>query len=279
MFHTLINQIIPGSNGRPLLYDVAYKETDALLPVILFCHGYKGFKDWGTWSLMSQTLAGAGIACVKFNYSHNGGTVDQPIDFPDLDAFGNNNYSLEVQDTQYMLDWIVQTSLAIDKSRIYLMGHSRAGGITAIVASANSMVKGLITLAGVSDFESRFPQGAVLEAWKTNGVTYVENARTRQQMPLYYQFYENFILHKEQLNIINAARKLNKPHLIVHGDHDKAVALEDAFAFYDNSTQSQLHIIRGANHVFGAQHPWEKPFLPAALSNVTQCVINFVLCN
>ncbi len=276
MIKTLKNQTIPGSNGRPLVYDITYKETAALLPVILFCHGYKGFKDWGTWNLMSQTLAGAGMACVKFNYSHNGGTIEQPIDFPDLEAFGNNNYSLEIQDTNYMLDWLAQTSLPIDRSRIYLMGHSRAGGITAIVASRNSMVKGLITLAGVSDFESRFPRGAALQAWKTNGVTYVENARTKQQMPLYYQFYKDFIAHKDQLNILNAVRNLNKPHLIIHGDRDEAVSLVDAFAFHDNSSHGELRIIGGANHVFGAQHPWEKPFLPEALHKVIHCMTNFV---
>ncbi|WP_435524823.1 hypothetical protein [Chryseobacterium indoltheticum] len=35
---------------------------------------------------------------VKFNFSHNGTTVEDPENFADLEAFGNNNYSKELSD-------------------------------------------------------------------------------------------------------------------------------------------------------------------------------------
>ena len=56
-------------------------------PLIIFCHGYKGFKDWGAWNLMAEAFAKIGFCFIKFNFSHNGGTIEQPIDFPDLEAF------------------------------------------------------------------------------------------------------------------------------------------------------------------------------------------------
>ena len=89
------NIIIPGKHNKPIITDVFYTENNTPKPVVIFCHGYKGFKDWGAWDLMAKAFAEAGFFFVKFNFSHNGGTAEQPIDFPDLEAFGNNNYTKE----------------------------------------------------------------------------------------------------------------------------------------------------------------------------------------
>ena len=48
---------------------------------------------------------------VKINFSHNGGTVSQPIDFPDLEAFGQNNFSLELDDLGLVIDWFLRMNL------------------------------------------------------------------------------------------------------------------------------------------------------------------------
>ena len=32
--------------------------------------------------------------------------MDQPIDFPDLEAFGNNNYTKELDDLRSVIDWV-----------------------------------------------------------------------------------------------------------------------------------------------------------------------------
>ncbi|MDP5077048.1 MAG: alpha/beta hydrolase [Nonlabens sp.] len=276
MIKELLNQVIPGSNERPIVYDVVMPNKETVAPVLLFCHGYKGFKDWGAWHLMATTFAKAGVACVKFNYSHNGGTLQEPIDFPDLEAFGSNNYSYEVHDTKLMIDWISATHLPLDKSNIFLMGHSRAGGITTIVTASDERVKGLITLAGVTNYERRFPQGEDLIAWKEKGVMFVENGRTKQQMPLYYQFYEDFIANRDSLDILKAASSVQVPFLIIHGDDDNAVNVEEAFDLKEAAADAQLLIIREANHVFGAYHPYDKNQFPEAMQTVVQCSLNFI---
>lgn len=266
---------IKGENDRPILIDTFYHETPEKLPVIIFCHGFKGFKDWGAWDLMGLAFAKAGYLFIKFNYSHNGGTKEQPIDFPDLEAFGNNNYSIEVRDTKRVLDWLKQSDLpATDE--ITLMGHSRAGGIATIVASQDARVTRLVTMASVAHYDQRFPKGKELQEWKENGVYYIKNGRTRQEMPLYYQFYEDFQRNSDQLNITQAARKLKVPHLIIHGDADPTVAVQDAHDLKEASPQSELRILRGADHVFGASHPWNKDHMPNDLRQVVQCVGNFL---
>ena len=98
--------VINGKHQKPIVIDVSYSENKTNLPVIIFCHGYKGFKDWGAWNVMAKQFAQAGFCFIKFNFSHNGGTVEQPIDFPDLEAFGNNNYTKELDDLESVIDWV-----------------------------------------------------------------------------------------------------------------------------------------------------------------------------
>ena len=270
------NNIVKGENNRDILLDYEYVESSTPLPVVVFCHGYKGYKDWGAWSLMGSAFAKAGFLFIKFNYSHNGGTVEQPIDFPDLDAFGNNNYSKEVRDTVRVLDWIENSQLPIDSTQINLLGHSRAGGITTIVAAKDSRVSKLITLAAVANYAERFPTGKALENWKENGVMYIKNGRTKQEMPLFYQFYEDFLQNEEELTILKQAAKIKQPHLILHGDADETVLVKDAQAIHKASANSQLKLIREANHTLGASHPWESSLLPAHLREAVQCMMNFL---
>ena len=276
-----INKVIKGAYSQPIVLDVFYNSTVKQAPLIIFCHGYKGFKDWGAWSLLAKTFATSGIAVLKFNFSHNGGTVQQPIDFPDLEAFGRNNYIKELDDLDQVLNWVELTygkHSNIDATNIILVGHSRGGGIAILKAAEDSRVKKLVSLAGVSDFKSRFPKGADLEAWKQDGVRFVINGRTKQQMPHYYQFYENFMANELRLTIQAAAKNLNLPHLIIHGDADTSVDLKEALALHKWHPRSQLLVLEGANHVFGSHHPWEflslPPYLQQSHSKITSFINN-----
>ena len=274
------NIIVPGKHSKTILTDVFYFENNQPKPIIIFCHGYKGFKDWGTWDLMAKAFAGTGFFFIKFNFSHNGGTTEQPIDFPDLEAFGQNNYTKELDDLESVIDWIYNNSefkKEIDTNNIYLIGHSRGGGMVAIKAEEDTRIKKLITLAGVSDYGSRMGSSNEIESWKKDGVKYVLNGRTKQQMPHYYQFYEDFIANEERLTIKRAVSNLKIPHLIIHGNEDTSVSVEEAKNLYQWNPSSKLEIIEKANHVFGASHPWNNDFLPNQLQEVINLSLLFLI--
>ena len=55
------NIIVPGKHEKPILTDVFYSNYNTSKPLIIFCHGYKGFKDWGAWDLMAKAFADAGF--------------------------------------------------------------------------------------------------------------------------------------------------------------------------------------------------------------------------
>lgn len=273
------NIIIPGKHKKPILTDLFYKENNNPKPIIIFCHGYKGFKDWGAWDLMGKAFVEAGFFFIKFNFSYNGGTAQQPIDFPDLEAFGNNNYTKELDDLETVLDWIYnQNNLKkeADSNKINLLGHSRAGGIVTIKAEEDHRVKKVISLAGVSDFGKRTATIGNLDEWKKDGVKYVLNGRTKQQMPHFYQFYENFIANEERLTIKRAVSNLKIPYLIIHGNGDTSVSIDEGKHLNEWNPKSTFVSIDDANHVFGASHPWKINHLPEHLNKVINKIVLFL---
>ena len=272
------NIIIERNGKKPILLDAFYNGAEVHQTIIIFCHGYKGFKDWGAWNLMAKSIAKAGFCFIKFNFSHNGGTMENPIDFPDLEAFGNNNYTKELDDLRDVIDWTqshFKSNEFINTSQICLVGHSRGGGIAILKASEDDRITKLVTLASVSDFGKRSATTGNLKEWKEKGVKYVLNGRTKQQMPHYYQFFENFKANEERLHIESAEKRLKIPHLIIHGDQDTSVKIDEGYALHQWSPNSKLRIIEGADHVFNTKHPWPKENLSPELEIVTQSIINF----
>jgi pimeloyl-ACP methyl ester carboxylesterase len=275
----LRNQTYVGANKRQSLFDVCFKSSKVALPVVIFAHGYKGFKDWGCWDLVAESFAEQGFLFVKFNFSHNGGTIDEPLDFIDLEAFANNCYSYELFDMAAMINMVSGmkdiNGQLINNKHLNIIGHSRGGGIVLLYGAQSTQINAISTWAAVSDFESRF--GTNLEQWKSKGVFFVENGRTKQQMPHYYSFYEDFLKNKSVLSIPNALKKIKQPSLILHGENDQVVLPKEAHYISKNIVNSKLFMIQEANHTFGSSHPWNNDFLPTQLNEVVQSTIQYFL--
>lgn len=271
---------IAGVHGRPIYLDLIFQNEESSKPVIIFCHGYKGFKDWGFWEKMGETFAKEGYFFLKFNFSHNGITPEDPDEFRDIEAFGDNNYTKELDDLQSVIDWLFlpgfQYSKYADTSKLNLLGHSRGGGIVIIKAAEEARISKVISYSAVSDFGSRFPDGAQLEAWREKGVSYIRNTRTGQQLPHHFQFYTNFKENEERLTISRATKTLKTPHLIVHGSKDLTVPISDSGDLFKWSPYPELLLVEGADHVYGGSHPWEEADLPGEFSYVLDKTLLFL---
>ena len=136
-------------------------------------------------------------------------------------------------------------------------------------------IKSVITWASVSDFESRFPQGNELQKWEKDGVRYVLNGRTKQNMPHYYSFYEDFLVNQDSLNIKNAVMNLTIPQLIIHGEEDEAVNINEAKILKKwNPNAVFIKVLSG--HTFGSSHPWTQDRLPSELNDAVLETISFI---
>lgn len=266
-------------HGRPFLADVCWQSDGLPKPIVIWVHGFMGFKDWGAYNLMAAYFASAGFVFVKFNMSHNGTTVDHPVDFADPEAFGQNNFEKELDDLGTVIDWVVSDAFVAavsecNKEQVYLIGHSRGGGIVTLKAGEDARIKKLATWAAVGEF-GRFWKGDQMDKIRQDGVIYVTNGRTKQQLPVYWQMYENYFAHPQRLYIPDVAASLSIPMLIVHGDQDEAVPVSSATELKEWKRDAELMIVEGGNHVFGGKHPWDSEILPADLHNVIDKTIEF----
>ena len=273
----IYNLILKGSQQKSIAVDITYIASPNKKPLVIFVHGFKGFKDWGHFNAVATYFAESNFVFTKFNFSHNGTTLQKPLDFDDLEAFGNNNYLFELNDLESVLNALLideQLKNEIDTEQVYLIGHSRGGAISIIKTAEDKRIKKLVTWASVADIVNRNSQKTI-ETWKQSGVVHTYNGRTKQQMPLKVQFYETIIANKERLDVVKAAKKLNIPFLIIHGTNDEAVPLKDAYLLNEANELSTLFIIEEANHTFGAKHPWEEVILPEDAKLVIDRTIQF----
>ena len=274
------NLVLKRENNKPIVWDAFFNNNDNKKPLVIFCHGYKGFKDWGAWDLVAEAFMKANLFYVKFNFSHNGGTVEQPIDFPDLNAFAENNYSKELEDLDAMISFLIskknEFSNQIDANDISVIGHSRGGGISILKTKEDQRIKKLITWASVSSFGKRTSTTGDLEQWKKDGVKYVLNGRTKQKMPHNFQFYLDFKANEQRLNIENAEKNINVPHLIIHAKEDPSVLYQEALNLHQWNPKSELFTIENSNHVFDAKHPWTERKMPSNLEKVVNKTVDFI---
>lgn len=268
------NTSLENPETRNFLADSFHMDNTEKRPLVIFVHGYKGYKDWGAWDLMGKKFAEAGFFFVKFNFSHNGTTVDDPHHFADLEAFGNNNYTKELSDLGVVIDHFIQNP-QVDQDKVILIGHSRGGGVSIVKTFEDERINGLITLASVDTLD-RFPTGDFFENWKKEGVYYALNGRTHQEMPHYYQFYEDYEKNVHRFDVERATEMAKAYMLIIHGTEDEAVDVKHAEHLHILNPNSELFLIEGGNHTFGAKEPWDDSNLPDDLNRVTEKCIEFL---
>ncbi|RVU00052.1 alpha/beta fold hydrolase [Mucilaginibacter limnophilus] len=269
------NFVTPGAKGRAIYLDITYNDTARNAPLVIFAHGFKGFKDWGTHDLVARQFAENGFRFLKFNFSHNGTTPETLTEFTDLTAFSENTFSIELDDLKYVIDFAFSGSAFTPVQGVYLVGHSMGGGLSVIQAAEDSRVKKLVTMAAVATFRNLWPR-QVEKQWKLQGVMHFPNYRTGQQMPVKSTLLDDLDKSPERLNIIMRATEITCPWLIAHGDADTTVPLSHAEELHAANPASELLVIRNGDHVFGGKHPYFEKSLPPDLLAFCNRAIGFL---
>ncbi|WP_207434968.1 alpha/beta hydrolase family protein [Sabulibacter ruber] len=270
--------LLSSPHGRDFAVDARWLQDAQAKPVVVFVHGFKGFKDWGHFNLLADYFAQHGFVFVKLNLSHNGVEPDGH-DLTNMEAFGNNNFCIELDDVETLLSHLKNSPAEIpaqemDAEYIFLIGHSRGGGLVLLKAAENAHVTGIATWSAISDIDQRWSPEA-MEKWKQDGVQYIPNARTGQQMPLYYQLAENYLANKERLNIPKAVEKLQIPLLILHGESDETLPVQMAHDLHARNPYAELYLLPNGDHSFGGRHPYEHQELPALAKAAADKTIQF----
>ncbi|HLO68640.1 MAG TPA: hypothetical protein VK188_16570 [Holophaga sp.] len=219
---------------------------------VVLAHGFKGFMDWGCWPWVAARLAEAGVACLRFNFSHNGIGAD-PEAFTELDRFEANTFSREVAELRAVLE-AARDLPELRGLEVTPLGHSRGGAIALLAPEG---AKRVVTWASLASLEGLHGFLGEREAWLRRGFVEARNARTGQVMRLGRALLEDYEAHREALDVEAALRRLKAAGgsaTAIHGDLDPAVPLDHGRRL--EAAGARLVVIPGGDHTFGAAHPF-----------------------
>lgn len=226
-------------------------------PCLVLVHGFKGFKDWGFFPFTAKQFADKGFFVLSFNFSHNG-VDDKGFNFNCLEKFAKNTISLEVSELVQVIKAYLNgffTKNAFGK--IGLIGHSRGGGVV-ILSSLIIKVDAYVVWSSVAKFD-RYTDRQKKE-WRKTRFFEALNSRTNQMMRMNIDLLEDIEQNKNtSLSIEKAVKDLYKPLLIVHGEQDLTVTVEEGEQIFNWSDKSisKFELIPASGHTFDIVHPFE----------------------
>lgn len=251
---------LAASDGGPLRADV-YAPPDAAAPPrggVILCHGFRGYKGWGFLSFIAGRLAADGFLAAAFNFASSGVTDDDGT-FGEPERFRRGTYAGDLEDLARMAEWMEGRLRAAGGSGggsaaapLGLIGHSRGGVIALLHAARDRRVRALATLGAPARI-GVWPD-AYWEAWRRGEPADVYDFRTKQTLRLGPELFHDWEENRERYDTAAAAAALQAPLLVVHGDRDGAVPLEEAktLASFGRSTGVELRVVADAGHSFQA---------------------------
>ncbi|HLX13563.1 MAG TPA: alpha/beta fold hydrolase [Bacteroidota bacterium] len=241
--------------GNAIAADLRYPESKKPLPVIVICHSFMAFKDWGFFPALAERLAFEGFATLVFNFSFNGVAPTKQHRITEFENFEKNTFSREVDDCRAVIDQIERLAKThpLDPKKIILLGHSRGGGIATVTASEDARVRALVTLASISTFV-RVREERIVE-WRKQGYLPQAKNTTRSPLRIGIGLLDDYRANVKRLDILSAAGRIHVPWLIMHGREDLTVKLAESEALYSaaNKSSTELLVIEKAGHLFNAR--------------------------
>jgi pimeloyl-ACP methyl ester carboxylesterase len=158
---------------------------------------------------------------------------------------------------------------------VFLIGHSMGGGISIIKTAEDGRIKKLVTMASISGFRNLWPKQSEVQ-WRLQGIIYMHNARTGQQMPVKSTLLDDLDKHPLRLDIAAKAAEITQPWLLMHGEADQTVPLAHAQELHTAQPNAEFFVLPGGDHTFGGSHPYASDTLPASLVEFCDRTISFL---
>lgn len=232
-------------------------------PLVIIANGHNGFYNYGMFPYIQQSFLNSGISSYSFNYSHGGITGDNDY-FTDLDKYEKNCIRLEKEDILCAIVNSVTDQFATHQ-QTFLFTHSLGGAPTIFatkeIEQSTFNLTGIILVSTVKTLN--FWGKPMIDKWKETGVCLKKNNRTNQELPLGKEFLEEVLNCENEWSIEKAIKELKTPILILHGEKDEAVPMENSQSLYswskNNHPKNKLEIIKDASHTFNTKHPFTGP--------------------
>jgi pimeloyl-ACP methyl ester carboxylesterase len=237
---------ILSDEGLPIRGDLDIPPGAKALAVIV--HGFKGFKDWGFFPWLGETLVNHRFAVCRFNMSRSG--IDEnPETFDRLDRFADDTYSGQIADLQKVVRYARQR---ID-APAFLVGHSRGGGVSLLASSGIENLSGIVTWSAISQTDRW--DDATKAQWRRIGHLEAENTRTKQMMRMSTRMLDDIEANRDRLDILKCVTQIEHPILVLHGARDESVNVSESAEIAAYADDASRVVIANAGHTYNAIHP------------------------
>ena len=234
--------------------DLCVPEKAGKRPVVIICHSFMAFKDWGFFPYLAREIAERGYCSLTFNFSHNG-VRGHGRRITELGKFERNTFSRELSDLKSVIDAVSQPSFgrgSVDTDRIILLGHSRGGGIAIVHSAQDKRIHALVTLSAISTLDRWTLHQK--NQWRSDGHYHL--SRDAQTIPLRLgiDLLDDLELNGERLDICRAASAITVPWLILHGMADVTVQPREGELLYKHArkTNTEFHLLEKVGHLYNA---------------------------
>ena len=250
-----IDWTIEGSDGHPI-HGTTHAPNGDAVGVVLLAHGFMGYKEYGMFPWIAKQFASRGYIAHRFNFSHSGMLAgDGPFDR--LDLFEQATWNRQVDDLQILALTYAQPSVPL-----ILFGHSRGGVSTLLslgrgVVSANSAIV-LSSPSTCLSMDEETTRNLVSE-----GRLAITSGRTGQKMHVGKAFVEEQLADPDGHNLLDLAKKIEVPCLVIHGDEDPTVPPSQAVEIKGALQKPTLILIPGGDHVFNTPNPFPSDAEPS----------------
>ena len=250
-FRDGITTILVEHHGRTVNGDVYIPKAESF-PLVIFSHGYNGYKE--DFLQSAEYLMDNGIGAICFTFCGSGGR--------DPSGFGTTNMTLftEEEDLSAVMDYAMR--IKGFNGSLYLAGGSQGGMVSAMAAEERgSDIKGMVLL---------FPAFCIPDNW--NNMNYpVDRYPTPESIPESFDFWgvelgRDFVLTLRDLDIYENMADFQKPVLILHGTDDNIVPLSYSQRAIKTYPNAELVTYTGEGH----------GFTPATMRDMEKKLLAFV---
>ncbi len=258
---------LPGADGQTIIGDTHIPDGESA-GVLIVCHGFKGYKDYGFFPYLAQRAAGSGLIAHRFNFSHSGMTNDVDT-FARPDLFELDTWGKQMHDLQAVAVAVCDGSLAGAGLPVTWFGHSR-GGVTLTLTAGELCARGdplapdRIAPVAAPDTCCHLPD-EFIALLREQGYLESPSSRTGQTLRIGLPWLDEIESDPKRFDPLRAIRHVTCPMLIVHGTNDATVSVESAQLLARAAgDHADLQIIDGASHTFNCPNPLEESAAPPA---------------